>query len=462
MPIKLVDREEEIARLKEAIERPPQLVILRGRRRVGKSFLLDRCVQGRRNVFLQADEQTERAHLDLFAREAARLLPGQPPLRFEDWDAALRFVTDQASQGPLIVLMDEFQWLVRAQPAFASIIQRHWDSWDRERTPVTLVLCGSALALMEGLLARDAPLYGRAGYRPLLLPLDFRQAAAFAPAGADAMEKLQRYAVLGGTPQYQLWAGRGELTDVLVERILRKGESLYEEPLHLLREEQQIRDPGTYFAVVAAIARGATRPSEIANATQLEVPNLIKMLRRLSTLGYLETRAPVSPKREAKRTNYRLRDPFFRFWFRYVFPNRSLLERGRTREVLAEIERDLDNFMGAAFEDCCRDWVGRYATEKQAPCCEKLGAWWSRDGQTEIDVAGVSRRAYVLLGSCKWDRKTRTHILGRLLDHRDRLGPPAAAARLVIFARGFDPALIQRAEQEGVGLVTAAELFAQA
>lgn len=460
MATKLVDREKEIARLREAIERPPQLVILRGRRRVGKSFLLDRCVRGRRSVFLQADEQTERAHLDLFAREGARLLAGEPPLHFEDWDAALRFVAEQAAQGPLSVILDEFQWLVRAQPAIASIIQRHWDAWDRQRTPITLVLSGGALALMEGLLARDAPLYGRAGYRPLLLPLDFRQAAAFAPREASAEEKLQRYAVLGGTPQYQLWAGRKELTDVLVARVLPKGESLYEEPLHLLREEQQIRDPGTYFAVVAAIARGATRPSEIANATQLEVPNLIKMLRRLSTLGYLEARAPVSPKREAKRTSYRLRDPFLRFWFRYVFPNRSLLERGRTREVRIAIERDLDNFMGPAFEDCCRDWVGKYATEKQAPACEKLGAWWSRDGQTEIDVAGVSRRAYVLLGSCKWDRKTRPQVLGKLLDHRDRLGPAAAGARLVIFARGFDPALIGRAEQEGVELVTAEELFA--
>jgi hypothetical protein len=357
------------------------------------------------------------------------------------------------------VVLDEFQWLLRAQPALASIIQRHWDRWDRERVRVTLVLCGSALALMEGLLARDAPLYGRASYRPLLLPLDYRQAAAFSPPGTSAQEKLQRFAVLGGTPQYQVWAGQRTLSELLLERILTKGESLYEEPLHLVREEQQIRDPGTYFAVVAAIARGATRPSEIASATQLEVPNLIKMLRRLVELGYLETRTPISPKREGKRTTYRLGDPFFRFWFRYVFPNRSLLERGRARDVLVQIQQDLDSFMGPAFEDCCRVWLGKYANEDEAPRCEELGAWWSRDGQTEVDVAGIARRAYVLLGSCTWDRNARSQVLGRLLDHRDRLGARASGARLVIFARGFDHALIRRAEQEGVKLVTAEGLF---
>ncbi len=456
----MIDRENELAQLQQAADSPPRLVILRGRRRVGKSFLLDRSLAERRGVFFQADEQSEQAHLDLLAREAARLLPSNPPLRFDDWDAALRFLGDQAAQAPLVVVLDEFQWLWQAQPFLDSIVQRHWDSWERAGTPITLILSGSALTMMEKLLDHSSPLFGRAQYRPLLLPLDFRQAAEFAGPKLSAQEKLERYAVLGGVPQYQVWGGRGYVRDVIADRILVKDQALHEEPLHLVRAEQQIRDPGTYFAMVSAIAHGATRPSEIANRTGLELPNLLKMLSRLAELGYVELRHPISVRPENKRSVYRLCDPFFRFWFRFVFPNRSLLARGRVQEVLATIERDFDTFMGGAFEDCCREWVGRYATSEQAPSCEELGAWWSRDGQVEIDITGMTRSSYVLLGSCKWNQQAPAQVVGKLLEHRDFLGARAGRAKLMIFARGFAPQLVERARDEDVTLISAEALFA--
>ena len=456
----LLDRKQELARLREALRRPPQLVVLRGRRRIGKSFLLVHALRHRRGVFFQADEQTERAHLELFAREVGRLLGPRVPLRFDSWEEALDTLGELAREKPLAVVLDEFQWLVAAQPALGSILQRHWDRWQRQRTPLTLVLSGSALRLMEGLLAPGAPLYGRADYRPLLAPLDYRDAAAFAPPGASAEEKLRRYAVLGGTPQYQVWAGPGELAELIGERILSKGESLYEEPLHLLREEQEIRDPATYFAVVRAIAAGRTRIGEISSTAGIPTPNLAKMLHRLEALGYVEARAPLSPTGpEAKRSSYRLVDPFFRFWFRFVFPNRSLLERGRVKEVLGTIERDMDTFMGHAFEDCCREWVGRYASPGQLPASQQLGCWWSRNGRTEVDVVGASRGRYDLLASCKWNRAAPTAALGKLLTHRDELGR-ADGARLAIFARGFEPELVRRAAEEGVALIGAEDLFA--
>jgi AAA+ ATPase superfamily predicted ATPase len=458
MPTPLVGRKRELSRLREAIERPPQLVVMRGRRRVGKSFLLIHVLRGARGVFFQADEQTERAHLDLLAEEVARLLGDRVPLRFASWDMALETIEELARQKPLVVVLDEFQWMVAAQPALDSIIQRHWDRWQREGTPLTLILSGSALRMMEQLLDPGVPLYGRADYRPLLPPLDFRDASRFGARNLDAEQKLRRYAVLGGTPQYQVWAGEGELADLIAERILSKGESLYEEPLHLLREEQEIRDPATYFAVVRAIAAGRTRVGEISNATQIPTPNLTKMLRRLEALGYLAARAPLGPKGpEAKRTSYRLTDPFFRFWFRFVFPNRSLLERGRVKAVLRAVERDLDTYMGQAFEDCCREWVGRYA-EDVLPASQQLGCWWSRDGKTEIDVVGLSRGRYDLLASCKWDRAAPSGALGRLLTHRDSLGR-AGTARLAIFARGFSQELERRAGEEDVALIDAERLF---
>lgn len=459
MPTALIDREQELKRLREAIARPPQVVVLRGRRRIGKSFLVAHALRGARAVFFQADEQTERAHLDLFAREVARLLGPRLPLRFASWEEALETLAELAREKPVAVVLDEFQWMKAAQPALDSIVQRHWDRWQREGTPIALILSGSALRLMEQLLEPGAPLYGRADYRPLLEPLDFRDASLFASKRLGAEQKLRRFAVLGGTPQYQVWAGPGELLELIATRILSKGESLYEEPLHLLREEQEIRDPGTYFAVVKAIAAGCTRVAEISNAVELSTPNLTKMLARLEALGYLEARAPLGPRGpEPRRTSYRLADPFFRFWFRFVFPNRSLLERGRVKEVLSVVERDLDVFMGLVFEDCCREWIGRYA-DGALPASQQLGSWWSRDGQTEIDVVGTSRGRYDLLASCKWDRRAPLGVLGRLLRQRDGLGR-AESAQPAIFARGFAPELRREAKAQEVELIDVKGLFA--
>lgn len=458
MATTLIDRRSELARLREAIANGPQLVIMRGRRRVGKSFLLVHALGRGRSVFFQADEQNERSHLDLLAREIGHLLGLSVPLRFDSWDEALTTVGELAQDEPLAIVLDEFQWLTAAQPSLESILQRHWDGWQRDRVPLTLILSGSALRLMEGLLKPGAPLYGRADYRPLLEPLDYRDASQFASRRLGAESKLRRYAVLGGTPQYQVWGGTGSLSELIAERILAKGESLYEEPLHLLREEQEIRDPGTYFAIVKEIAAGRTRISEIANATQVPMPNLSKMLNRLEALGYLEARSPLTPKgREARRTSYRLADPFFRFWFRFVFPNRSLLERGRVKEVLGVVERDMDAYMGLAFEDICREWVGRYATGL-LPASQQLGSWWSRDGQTEVDIAGVARGRYDLLASCKWAKVAPASTLDRLLAHRDAL-PKSGSAKLAIFARGFSRGLERRAAAEGVTLIGVGRLF---
>jgi uncharacterized protein len=459
MALDLVDRKPELTRLREAIRNPPQLVVLRGRRRIGKSFLLVHALRGGRGIFFQADEQPARTQLDLFSDEVARLTSPRVPLSFESWDQAFDTLAALAAAKPVAVVLDEFQWLVAAEPALDSILQRHWDRWQREGTAVTVILSGSALRLMEGLLEAGAPLYGRADYRLLLGPLDYRDAGELGPSRARAEQRLRRYAVLGGTPQYQVWAGRRGLSETIAERILTKGESLYEEPLHLLREEQEIRDPATYFAVVRAIAQGRTRVGEISNAAGIPTPNLTKMLARLESLGYVEARAPLSPTGpEAKRSSYRLVDPFFRFWFRYVFGNRSLLERGRVKEVLAVVERDLDTFMGLAFEDCCRKWVGRYADAERFGAPRELGSWWSRDGRLEIGIVGASRGSYELLASCKWNRSVSTDVLGQLLAHRDRL-PGAAGARLAIFGRGFDSRLRRRADEEGVILVAAEELF---
>jgi len=456
----LVDRQREQRQILDAVVAAPALVVLIGRRRVGKSFLLARTFTEGRMVYFQGDEQGERQHLDLLADEAGRSLLGTTTLRFDSWDEALGFFGEQAHREPLTVILDEFQWLKLAQPALDSIIQRHWDRWDRERVPITLALSGSALTMMEKLLDSGAPLFGRARARPRLAPLDYRDAAAFADT-KDPEALLRRWAVLGGTPQYQLWAGPGDLHAAIAERILTKDAPLYDEPRHLLREGEGIRDPGTYLAILRAIAGGATHHNEIAQQAKVPSGNLARKMERLEDLGYVAPRHPLAAEGHERRTSYQISDPFFRFWFRYIANNRSRLERGRVEEVLSEVIADLDNVMGWAFEECCRRWVGAYADDAVIGAPQRIGSWWSRDGRAELDVVGVRKHRYVVVGSCKWRRQIDSDVLADLRRQQDVLGPKAARARLALFAReGFSDRLREQAADDDVLLITARDLFA--
>ncbi len=461
MPLEFVDRERELGRLRELRERAPALVVLRGRRRVGKSFLLRVALPGDRVVSLQAEQKPRPLQLEAFARECSRLLPGAPPLAFADWGEALSFVERQAREaGPLVVILDEFQYLAASDPALESTAQLHWDRWDRDGVPVMLVLSGSAISFMAGLLGGSRPTFGRSDYRPLLLPLGYRDTAAFAARGASPIELIERFAVLGGTPQYQRWAGAKPLDTVIAETILPPDAPLYSDPEHLIREEGDIREPGPYFGALEAIAGGYTGTSAIAARLAISQQLASNFLSRLEELAYVARVEPLEPGgKGAARAYWKISDPYFRFWFRYVFPNRSRLARGRIKEVASEIRRDRPSFVGPVFEDCCREWIGRYSELGES--ARDVGSWWSRKHDVEIDVVTIEKKGYGVLGSCKWwTKQVGANVLDELYEARALLGPKAAQTTLVLFSRsGFTDALHERAENEGVVLVGPAELF---
>lgn len=449
--------------MREQRDSAPSLVVMRGRRRIGKTFLLGHAFAGERVVSYQADEQPRSVQLAAFAAEAGQLLPGAPPLSFGSWDAAFDFLGSQADERPLVLVIDELQYACLSEPALPSIIQRHWDGWDVRGTPICVVLSGSALTFMEGLLSLDAPLHGRATYRPAIGPLDYRDARELAPARNSVEELIERYAVIGGTPQYQVWAGHRPLERVVRDGILRVGAPLHEEPLTLIREERGIRDPRRYFGVLAAIASGRTRNAEIASLLELPSSNVAAVLERLRALGYVQERTPVAPgARNRRRGFWEISDPFFRFWFRRVQPNRSRLDRDEGADAVWEqVRGDLDTYVGRIFEDVCRRWLGRYSEVEEARSARKIGSWWSRDGRHEIDIACVDGRRYTLLGSCKWSRQLLDEdALQALLHSRDAIEGQTANARLALFARrGFTRRLQRRAAREDVLLVSAADLF---
>lgn len=452
----MIDRQQELRRLQAAAAEAPALVVMRGRRRVGKSYLLSRSFAGERLVYFQADEGNSKGQLDLLAEELSRFV--SIPTVFSDWEQALRTLGEQAAAQPLVVVLDEFQWLLAAEPRLDSIIMRNFDRWVRDRTPVALVLSGSALSMMEQLLEGGKPMYGRAAYRPLLQPFDYRDAALFGPAKADASEKLLRYGVLGGTAQYQVWAGGGVVREVIEQHILDKDEPLFEEPLQLIRGEPEIREPGTYYQVLRAIAGGATHFNEILHRSRISSSQLLtERLGRLATLRYIEERRPL---RGNGSPIWSLEDPFFRFWFRYVYPNRSRLQRGRIEEVRDSVIADIDNHMGPVFEQVCRDWAGRHSDDEALADAQEIGSCWTRTHDVEIDLLATDGQGVLAVGSCKWSSSADLHDLERLIELRGRVRGAGSAA-LYVFARGFHRSLRERAKRDHVRLVSAEELFAE-
>lgn len=461
MALKVVNRERELEQLQRLASAPPALVVLYGRRRVGKSFLLRVALTGERVVSLQAEQKPLPLQLDEFARECSRLLPGSPPLAFSSWSEALTFLEGQAvAGGPLTAVLDEFQYLADSDTALESTIQRFWDRWDREQIPILLVLAGSALSFMEGLLGGRQATFGRSVYRPLLKPLNFRDSSAFAPRGTTAIGMIERYGVIGGTPQYQRWAGERPLDEVISESVLPPDASLHSDPEHLIREEGDIREPGPYFGALEAIANGQTTPTAIGGRIQMKSQAVDRILRRLEELGYLAKVEPLEPGgKGSSRAYWKISDPYFRFWFQFVFANRSRLARGRIKEVAREITRDLPTFLGPIFEDCCREWVGSYS-DLGANALE-VGSWWSRKSDTEIDVVALDKNGYTLLAAGKWwEAEVGVNVLDDLYNARSVIGPKAAQARLAIFSKlGFTEPLRERAEAEGVALIEPADLF---
>lgn len=462
MAVKIVDRERELRQLRAVVSAPPALVVLRGRRRVGKSFLLRVSLSGERLVSYQAEVNPQPLQLEAFAAECSRLLPGAPELRFSNWDDALAFIEAQAREhGPLTVVIDEFQRVAAREPAIESKLQNAWDRWDHENVPLTLVLSGSALSFMAGLFKGGKPTHGRSILRPLLLPLSYRDIAEFGPGGLTSVELVERFSVLGGTPQYLRWAAQRPLAEVIKDVILSPDAPLYDDPEHLIREEENIREPGPYFGIMQAIARGYSNPTAIGGQLEISSQLATSYLDRLAELAHVAKVQPLEPTHGGRsRAYWKVSDPYFRFWFSYVFPNRSRLARGRIKEVAREINQAMTkNLTSYVFEDICREWVGRRSD--LGADADEIGSWWSRKSDKEIDVVALNKRGYTVLGSCKWwARPIGPAVLDELYEARTALGAKAAQAQLALFSKsGFAPELVERASSEQVALIRVEDLF---
>ncbi|ELZ89095.1 ATPase [Haloferax sulfurifontis ATCC BAA-897] len=359
--------------------------------------------------------------------------------------------------GPFVVALDEFSYLVAEDETIPSVFQTIVDEVLAD-TDISIVLLGSSISMMEeGVLSYESPLYGRRTGQWRLEPLTIGDVSKFFPQ-YDADTTIQTYSVLGGVPAYlEQFDGTQDLFSNIEQHILSKGEFLYEEPEFLLRQE--LREPTTYMAILEAIANGATRVTDIANRIEKKASGISRYLQNLTQLALVERETPVTDP--DGRGVYTLTDQFVRFWFRYVSPNRGTLEQGRTDPVRESIAETLPTHTSFAFEEVCRQAA---RTPSFPVSSSRVGRWWYNE--QEIDVVGLNPHTKTLfLGECKW---TTSSVGQSLLDDLEGTEPDVrwqGSDRDIeygLFSRsGFTDDLVEdTAQRDDVHLFTPSDVLA--
>jgi uncharacterized protein len=432
-PPDLLDRDREWARLAEAVRASgPGLLLVVGRRRAGKSYLLTRFVQAAGGAYYQATRKTEREQLQGLSRALGERFDDAALRRatLPDWDAVLAYVVERAGSGPsgaepFVLVLDEFPYLADAAPALPSILQAWWDHRLAD-TRVTLVLSGSHVSAMKRLVEADQPLYGRRTGRVAVRPFDYYDAARFVPAWSHE-DRLRLYAVFGGLPGHlALVDPHRTLAENAARHLLDASGRLHDEAAHVF--DAFLSDAAVHYSVVEAIASGEQRWSRIASRVGKQTSALQRPLEWLLDMEVVERVAPATayPRPSPKRTLYRLSDPYLAFWHRFVadVKGRGLTALVEPEELWARLvaPRLDEEHVAYVFEEACRQFVARGPHPSLPFRPVQVGSWWSADSSEEVDVVALDGQGGLLVGECKWGT-----VDSRDLDRLVRRGALVAA-----------------------------------
>ena len=401
--MKFVDRIDEATRLKDALAREKSsLVVMYGRRRLGKSTLIKR-VLSENDVYFLADRSEGQHQRALLAKVIAQVFPDFEKLSYPDWESMFRAVNYRTDKR-FTLCLDEFPYLVEQSPELPSVLQK---LVDEKQLKYNLVLCGSSQNMMYGLfLDSTAPLYGRADEILRLTPirLPYIQEAL----NLNAMNAIEEYAVWGGVPRYwELRENRISLDDAMWHNILSVNGALYEEPIKLLQDD--VKDIVKTSTIMSYIGTGANRLSEIAARCNEPATNLSRPLKKLVDLGFLEKDVPFGiDEKNAKKSLYKIADPFMAFYYQFVVPNRSFIELGRRLPIEQALTAHFSESVNMQWEKLCRDAVTGNLVN--GVVYGKAKRWWGsvlnedkKPEQVEFDVMAESLdKKSLLVGECKW------------------------------------------------------------
>ena len=465
-----IGREAELKFLQDKFDNENgQLVVLYGRRRVGKTETLREFCKGKQHVFYSCTQSTDKVQLSKFSKHILKEdIPAKQYIsEFADWESAFRAVLDfPFGDQKKLLIIDEFPYMCKGNKSIPSVLQNLWDAELKDKN-IMIVLCGSAMSFIEKeLLAEKNPLYGRATGIYKMTEMGFYDAVKFFPNYSDK-DKVLAYSILGGIPHYlRQFSSKLSLAENIKRNILTKGSVLYSEVDFLLHQE--LRETPIYNSIIEAVALGNTKLNDISQKSLVEDTSKTSVyLKNLIELGIVEREFSVDSKSKEKansnRGTYRLTDNFFRFWYAFGFTNFSQLEDGDVDGVYDYVVAPaLHEFASFTFEDVCKEFVREKQKKNELPFrYSKMGRWTGkttvrdkdapkgfRVAETEIDILGIGKggKEY-LVGECKF--KNTPFDYSEYLDTVTKLTPLKEGAKFyyALFSEsGFDSKVVSETD----------------
>ena len=465
-----VSRTQELDALHKLYERDKfQMVVIYGRRRVGKTTLINEFIKDKPAVFFAAQEANERLNLQMFSEKVYEFF-GLPKTTgiFAGWNDALMFIADKAKTQKFILAIDEFPYIAESNRSVKSILQNIIDH-ELLQSKLYLILCGSQISFMENdVLGYKSPLFGRRTAQFRIEGFDYYDAAEML-GGISNEDKIKYYACVGGTPHYLAQVDTSlSFEENIKELFFQPHGYLYGEPAMLL--QQELREPAMYNSIIAAIATGASRLNDISTKIGEDTSKTIKYIQTLTDLKILRREHPFGDNPERSRKSiYMIADNCYRFWYKYVFLYKTGIETGTGAEISDSIVfPSLPAFIGKpAFEEICRQYLIRQNKKKALPfLCSDFGIWWGNDSRekTAADfdaVADNKAEKKILLCECKWTNEPPGAAEIKKLMEKAYLMPGYGEYHFMFFSKSPYSSEANRLERENdnLKLVTLDMLF---
>lgn len=441
-----------------------EFAVIYGRRRVGKTALISEFVKDKDCIFFTGIETNEKQNLDNFSKCIMEYNTGiAADSSFSSFQSAFEYVFELAKTKKIVLVIDEYPYVARASKSLASTLQFLIDK-NKDTSNLFLILCGSSMSYMEDhVLAYKAPLYGRRTAQFKIKPFGFFEAGRYFKNLSNE-DKALAYGVVGGTPQYLMQLdARLSIEDNIKNTHLNPTSSIFEEPNNLLKQE--VREPAIYNAVITAVAAGSSKMNEISGKIGENTSVCAAYIKNLIALDIVKKETPYGEK-AGRKTIYSIEDNMFRFWYRFVPENISVISRGASDLAYSRIAPLLSSYMGSVFEDICKQYLWKLLLEgKCAVNFSDIGRWWGANPKTksqeEIDIMGTDKDT-ALFAECKWtNEKVDTGVLEMLVNRGNLFS--YMKKHFYIFAKtGFTRGCTDRAAEMGnVELVSYDEMMDQ-
>ena len=452
-----IGRKDELKKMNAMYKKNKfQMAVVYGRRRIGKTELINHFIEGKPSIYFQATESPLKSNLESLSQQIDEFSGEQDKRSFETFRKALLKIHELAlkSKDTLVFVIDEYPYLAYADAAVSSVLQEIIDHYFLKNPNLMLILCGSSMSFMENqVLGSKSPLFGRRDAQFKLRPFTIFETREML-ANTSSSDILSYHGITGGIPKYLSFIDENlSVKENIEELFLDTNGSLFEEPANLLKQE--LRSPYTYNAVLSAIAHGYSKHNDIESVTGVGT-SITSLLNNLIELGIVSKYYSIFDKKGGRKSLYKMNDGMFRFWYRFVEKNISNIERRRIETSSQKIMEELPQFLGPVFEEACKDYLWEHYPIDITEMAHWLGNDPVNKTQEEVDIVAVTNEcAKGIIAECKWRNKENLDL--KMIDtliYRASLVPNILSKELYFFVKEASEEFVLYAEKKKVKVVS--------